>query len=63
MNEPLVEEMNRVSVVVSNPVYVAEAALDVDEVNPADLAPLVSGTAPIVTVPASKDGDVAEDKV
>ncbi len=63
MNEPLVEEMNRVSVVVSNPAYVAEAALDVDEVDPADLAPLVCGTAPIVTVPASKDGDVAEDKV
>ena len=56
MNELLVEERNRVSVVVSNPAYV-------DEVDPADLAPLVSGTAPIVTAPASEDGDVAEDKV
>ena len=54
--------MNRVSVVVSNPAYVAKAALDVDEVDPADLAPLVSGTAPIITAPASEDGDVAEDK-
>ena len=62
MNELLVEKMSRVSVVVSNPAYVAEAALDVDEVDPADLAPLVSGTAPIVTAPASEDGDVAEDK-
>ena len=44
--------MNRVSVVVSNPAYVAEAALD--EVDPADLAPLVRGTASIVTVPASE---------
>ena len=38
--------MNRVSVVVSNPAYVTEATLDVDEVDPVDLAPLVSGTAP-----------------
>ena len=52
MNELLVEEMNRVSVVVSNPAYVAEAALDVDEVDPTDLAPLVSGTTSIVTAPA-----------
>jgi len=52
LNELLVEEMNRVSVVVSNPAYVAEAALDVDEVDPTDLAPLVSGTTSIVTAPA-----------
>ena len=35
----------------------------VDEVDPADLAPLVRGTAPIVTVPALEDGDVTKDKV
>ena len=55
--------LNELLVVVSNPAYVAEAAPDVDEVDPADLAPLVSGTAPIVTAPASEDGDVAEHKV
>ena len=49
--------------IVSNPVYVAEAALDVVHVDPDDLAPLVSGDAPIVTAPASEDGDVAEDNV
>ena len=63
MNEILVEEMNRASVIVSNPAYVAEAALDVDEVDPDSLAPLVSGNAPIVTAPTSEDGLVAEDKV
>ena len=46
-----------------NPAYINEAALDVDEVDPIDLAPLVSGNAPIVTAPASEVGDVAEDIV
>ena len=46
-----------------NPAYMNEAALDVDEVDPADLAPLVSGNASIVTAPASEDEDVAEDVV
>ena len=46
-----------------NPAYINEAALDVDEVDPADLAPLVSGNASIVTAPASEDEDVAEDVV
>ena len=46
-----------------NPAYINEAALDVDEVDPRDLAPLVSGNAPIVTAPASEDEDVAEDVV
>ena len=46
-----------------NPAYINEAALDVDEVDPIDLAPLVSGNAPIVTAPASEVGDVAEDTV
>ena len=46
-----------------NPAYINEAALDVDEVDPADLAPLVSGNASIVTAPASEDKDVAEDVV
>ena len=31
--------------------------------HPIDLAPLVSGNAPIVTTPASQVGDVAEDTV
>ena len=43
--------------------HITEVAPDEDEVDPADIAPLVSGTAPIVTAPASEDGDVAEDKV
>ena len=63
MDELLQEEMNQISVIVSNPAYVAEAALDVDGVDPVDLAHLVSGNAPIVTAPASEDGDVAEDRV
>ena len=46
-----------------NPAYINEAALDVDEVDPIDLTPLVSGNAPIVTAPASEVGDVAEDTV
>ena len=46
-----------------NPAYINEAALDVDEADPADLAPLVSGNASIVTSPASEDEDVAEDVV
>ena len=64
MNELLIEEMNQVSVIVSNPAYVTEATPeDIDEVDPTNLAPLVSGSAPIVTAPASEDGDVAEEKV
>ena len=43
--------------------YIDEAVLDVDEVDPVDLAPLVSGNAPIVTAPTSEDEDVAEDRV
>ena len=53
--------MNRVSVIVQNPAYIEE--LDGDEVDPADLAPLISGNTPIVTVPASEDEDVAEEVV
>ena len=49
--------------IVNNPAYVAEAAVDVDGVDTADLAPLVSGNAPIITAPALEDGDVAEDRV
>ena len=41
-----------------NPAY---AEPDEGEVDPVDIAPLVSGNAPIVTVPASEDQDVAED--
>ena len=53
--------MNRVPIIVSNPAYRAEVASDVVKVDPEDLAPLVSGNDPIVTAPASEDGDVAED--
>ena len=55
--------MNRVPVIVRNPAYVEEVELDEDEVNPANLIPLVSGNTPIVTVPASEDENVAEDVV
>ena len=55
--------MNRVPVIVRKPAYVEEVELDEDEVNPADLIPLVSGNTPIVTVPASEDENVAEDVV
>ena len=44
-----------------NPAYIKEAALDVDEVDPTNLAPLVSGDAPVVTVPTSEDENVVED--
>ena len=57
------EEMNQVPMIECNPAYVAEVELDEDGVDPADLTPLVSGNAPIVTAPASEDGDVAEDVV
>ena len=46
-----------------NQAYINEAALDVDEVDPVDLAPLASGNAPIVTAPDTEDGDIAEDRV
>jgi len=55
--------MNHVPVIVRNPAYVAEVELGEDEVDPTDLAPLVSGNAPIVTAPASEDKDIAEDVV
>ena len=53
--------MNRVPVIVRNPAYIEE--LDGEDVDPADLAPLISGNTPIVTVPASEDEDVAEEIV
>ena len=56
--------MNRVPVIVWNPAYVEELEPDEGEdVDPADLAPLISGNTPIVTVPASEDEDVAEEVV
>ena len=53
--------MNRVPVIVRNPAYIEEVELDEDEVDTADLNPLVSGNIPIITVPASEDEGVAED--
>ena len=55
--------MNRVPVIVPNPAYIEEVELDEDEVDPADLTPLISGDIPIVTVPALEDEDVAEEVV
>ena len=55
--------MNRVPVIVWNPAYIEEVEPDEDEVDPADISPLVSGDAPIVTVPASEDENVVEDVV
>ena len=52
--------MNHVPVIVWNPAYVEELESD-EDVDPADLAPLISGNTPIVTVPASEDEDVAEE--
>ena len=53
------ENMNRVSVIVWNPVYIEEVELDEDGVNPANLIPLVSGN----TIPDSEDKDAAEDVI
>ena len=44
--------MNQVPVIVRNPGYVVDVELVKGEVDPVDLAPLVSGNAPIVTAPA-----------
>ena len=60
--------MNRVSVIVRNPAHIEELepegeAVDQDEVEPANLAPLISGNAPIITIPALEDEDVAEEIV
>ena len=67
--------MNRVSVIMPNPAHIEEVELDRDEVDPADLTPLISGETPFITVPAlevedtaeeaveDKDGDVAEEFV
>ena len=53
--------MNRVPVIERNPAYVADVELDEDEVDPADITPLISGNTPIVTVPASEDEDKDEE--
>ena len=55
--------MNQVPVIVRNSAYVADVELDEDEVDPVDLAPLVSGNDPIVAAPASEDEEAAEDVV
>ena len=53
--------MNQVPVMMQNPAHIEEVELEEDEVDPADISPLVSGDTPIVTVPASEDGNVVED--
>ena len=55
------KKMNRVPVIIPNPAYIGEVELDEYEVDPADLAPLISGNTSIVTVPTSEDEDVAEE--
>ena len=52
--------MNRVPVIVQNPAYIEEVELDEDEVDPADITPLISGDSPIITVPGLEDDGVAE---
>ena len=47
--------MNQVPIIVRNPAVVEELEPDGDGVDPADVAPFVSGNAPIITVPASED--------
>ena len=64
MNEIYLEKMNRVRVMVRNPAFIEELEPDGDEVDPADLAPCISGNTPTVTSPAAKDEEVAgEDAV
>ena len=53
--------MNQVPVMMQNPADVEEVELNEDEVDPADLAPLVSGDSSIVTVPDLEDEDIVED--
>ena len=48
--------MNQVSDVARNPVVVEELEPDGD-IDPADLAPLISGDTPIITVPAARDDE------
>ena len=49
LDKLLKKKMNQVPVIVRIPAYVAEVELDADGVDPADLTPLISGNAPIVT--------------
>ena len=51
--------MNQVPVIVRTPAVVEELEPDGDEVDPADLAPCISGNTPIITIPASEDEEVA----
>ena len=49
--------------IVRNPAHIEDVELDENEVDPADLTPLINGDTPIVTVPASEDEGVTEDVV
>ena len=52
--------MNHVPVIVRNPAYVEELEpVGDEEVDPTDLAPIISGNTPIITIPASEDEEVA----
>ena len=52
--------MNRVPVIAWNPAHIEELE-PVGEVDPADIAPCISGNTQIITAPASEDEDVAEE--
>ena len=52
--------MNQVPAIIRNPAHVEETESDGD-VDPADLAPLISGNTRIITVPASRDEEVREE--
>ena len=52
--------MNQVPAIVRNPAYMEEPEpSEEEEVDPADLAPLISGNTPIITIPVSEDEEVA----
>ena len=52
--------MNQVPAIIRNPAHVEEPESDGD-VDPADLAPFISGNAPIITVPASRAEEGREE--
>ena len=52
--------MNQVPAIIRNPAHVEEPESDGD-VDPADLAPFISGNTPIITVPTSRAEEVREE--
>ena len=60
LDELTVGKMNQVPVMMQNSAYVEEVELDEDEVDPADITPLITGDSLIITVPSLEDEGVAE---